>query len=271
MNIPLAVTIVVGAAVSAVVLLAVIRRKASGPLLVEPTRGTPMTTVVGTAFAVLLAFVTFASFQTYNGAKSGAKAEAVALLEMARTAEFFAAQQRDALRAGFICYGRAVISEEWPAMRKGQRSPLVDGWIAAYRDLLGRVDLRSPREQLGFQELLTEARDRTAGRRDRLSQVTPSVPAPLWLALILGGFVAVALQLGMADPRERLAVHGTMIAGVAAIVTAGLLLVNFLDHPYQQHTGSIEPTEMRQSLVMMGELKPAVQPPCGQDGRPFTR
>jgi hypothetical protein len=62
-----------------------------------------------------------------------------------------------------------------------------------------------------------------------------------------------------------------MIAGVAAIVTAGLLLVNFLDHPYQQHTGSIEPTEMRQSLVMMGELTPAVQPPCGQDGRPLTR
>ncbi len=137
--------------------------------------------------------------------------------------------------------------------------------------LLERLDLRSPREQLGLQELLAEARDRTDGRRDRLTQVTPSVPAPLWLALVLGGVVTVALQLGMVDPRERLAVHGTMIAGVAAIVTAGLLLVNFLDHPYQQHTGSIEPTEMHQSLVMMGELEPAVQLPCGQDGRPLTR
>jgi hypothetical protein len=219
---------------------------------------------------VLLAFVTFAAFQTYNGAKGGAQAEAVALLEMSRTAQFFPVQQRDALRADFVCYGRAVVDAEWPAMRNGHRSPVVDGWIGAYRDLWGRLDVRSVREQLGFGELLTEARNRTDGRRDRLAEVTSAVPTPLWLALILGGVVAVVLQLGMADRRERLAVHGTMIAGVAAIVTAGLLLVNFLDHPYQPHAGGIQPTEMRTSLVMMGELRTAVQPPCGSDGRPLA-
>jgi len=63
-NVPLAIAILVGAAAAAVLLLVVIRRNVSGPLLVEPTRGTPMITVVGTAFAVLLAFVTFAAFQT---------------------------------------------------------------------------------------------------------------------------------------------------------------------------------------------------------------
>jgi hypothetical protein len=73
----------------------------------------------------------------------------------------------------------------------------------------------------------------------------------------------------MADPRERLAVHGPMVAAVAAVVTAGLLIVNFLDHPYQQHTGGIEPTEMRSSLAMMSELKPAFQPPCQQNGTPL--
>jgi hypothetical protein len=270
MDIPLAVAIVVGAAALAVLLLVLLRRNVSGPLLMEPTRGTPMTTVVGTAFAVMLAFITFAAFQTYNGAKSGAQSEAVALLEMSRTAQFFPVQQRDTLRGELACYGRSVVSEEWPAMRNGHRSALVDRWVAAYRDLWGRLDLRSVREQLGFEELLTEARNRTEGRRDRLSQITPAVPAPLWLALALGGLVAVALQLGMADRRERLAVHGTMIAGVAAIVTAGLLLVNFLDHPYQRHTGGIQPTEMRASLVMMGELTPAVRPPCGADGQPLT-
>src|SRR5438270_4057294 len=174
-----------------------------------------MITVVGTAFAVLLAFVTFAAFQTYKGAKSGAQSEAVAVLDMSRTAAFFPAQQRDGLRAELVCYGRAVISQEWPAMRNGQRSSLVERWIAGYRDLFGRLDLRLPREQLGFQELLAEARNRTDGLRERLSEATPSVPEPLWLALVLGGCVAVALQLGLADPRERLLVHGTMIAGDA--------------------------------------------------------
>ena len=61
-----------------------------------------------------------------------------------------------------------------------------------------------------------------------------------------------------------------MIAGVTAIVTAGLLLVNFLDHPYAQHTGSIRPTEMRQSLAMMRDQAPSLLPACDAQGRPTS-
>jgi hypothetical protein len=89
----------------------------SGPLLLDSGRGWPMIQVVGTAFAVLLAFVILAAFQTYNGAHSGAASEATALLDMARNAELFPAHQRDQLRSDLICYGRAVVSYEWPAMR----------------------------------------------------------------------------------------------------------------------------------------------------------
>ena len=270
MNVPLAIAIVVATAALAVLLLAVARRRVGGPLLFEPARGTPMITVGGTAFAVLLAFITLAAFQTYHGAKSGAQSEGVAVLEMFRTAALFPAEERDSLRSDFVCYGRAVAAREWPAMRAGHRSPLVDRWIADYRGVFGRLQLASPREQLAFQELLTEARNRTDGRRDRLSQTSPSVPTPLWLVLVLGGCVAIVLQLAMADPRERLLVQGAMIGGVAAIVTAGLLLVNFLDHPYQRHTGSIEPTEMRQSLSMMRDQAPGLRVPCTLDGRPAS-
>ncbi len=270
MDIPVAIVIIVGAAVLAVLVMAIVRRIAPGPLLIEPTRGTPMTTVVGTAFAVLLAFITFAAFQTYNGAKTGAQEEAVATLEMARSAQFFPASQRDELRGDFVCYARAVVYEEWPAMRRGTRAPVLDTWIDRYRDVWNRLDLGKPRAQIGFNEMLAEARNRTEGRQNRLAEVTPAVPTPLWLALILGGVMAIGIQLAMADPRERLAVHGTMLAGLAAIVTAGLLLVNFLDHPYRQHTGSIEPNQMRTSLVQMGELRPAAQPPCTAAGLPLT-
>jgi Protein of unknown function (DUF4239) len=254
------------AAAAAVLVLTVLRRRVSGPLLLEPTRGTPMATVGGTAFAVLLAFVTFAAFQTYNGAKTGAQSEAVAVLELFRTAALYPATERDELRADFVCYGRAVVAREWPAMRAGHRSALVDRWVSAYRDSFSRLALASPREQIGLQEMLTEARNRTDGRRDRLSQVTPSVPTPLWIVLVLGGCIAVMLQLGMADRRERLVVQGAMVAGVAATVTAGLVLVNFLDHPYGQHTGSIQPTEMRRTLQMTREQAPALRLPCDARG-----
>src|SRR3979411_3017640 len=240
MNLGLGLGIVGGAAPPPVLLLALVRRRVDGPLLLEPTRGTPMMTIGGTAFAVLLAFVTLAAFQTYNGAKRGAQSEAVAVLEMARTAALFPSAQRDELRADLVCYGRAVVRQEWPAMRRGRRSLVVDGWIARYRDLFNRFDLRSERNRLGCEELLTEARNRTDGRRERLSQVTPSVPPPLWIALILGGSVAVLLLLGMADRRQRLWVHGALVAGVAAIVTAGVLLRDLLLPPHQGPPGEAQ-------------------------------
>ena len=106
-----------------------------------------MIQVVGTSFAVLLAFVILAGFQTYSGARAAAGSEATAVLDMARTAALFPAAQRDRFRGDLTCYGRAVVVEEWPAMRRGDSSALVDRWIAAYRALLGQLDLHTTREQ----------------------------------------------------------------------------------------------------------------------------
>jgi hypothetical protein len=271
MSIPVALLVVVGAAIAAALLMGAMHRLAGRPLLDDPARGTTMITIAGTAFAVLLAFITLDAFQTYSGAKDAAESEAAATLEMFRTGEFFPADEREELRSDFVCYGRAVVEQEWPAMREGRRSPVVDAWVARYRDdFHSSVDLHSAREQLGFEELLAEERARTEGRRGRLSQAVPSVPSPLWFVLILGGCVAVLLQLSMADPRERLRVQGAMIAGVAAIVAAGLLLVHFLDHPYAERAGSVEPTEMRETLVMMTAADPGLRVPCDSGGRPLV-
>src|SRR3954451_21623511 len=271
MNLLVALAIVVAAAAFAALLMVALRRRLSGPVLSEPTRGTPMLTMLGTAFAVLLAFITLAAFQTYNGAKSGAASEATSVLEMFRTAEFFPGDERDELRSDLVCYGRSVVSAEWPAMGDGHSSPLVDAWIAAYRDLFARLDVASARTRLAFEEVLQEARVRTDGRQERLEEAQPSVPTPLWLVLVLGGVVAVVLQLAMADRRERLAVQCGMIAGVAAVVAAGLLLVWFLDHPYEGHTGSIQPTNMQRSLTKIRAANPVLQVACSAEGVPSGR
>jgi hypothetical protein len=154
-------------------------------------------------------------------------------------------------------------------MRRGGRAPAVDAWIAAYRTVFQRLTLRSAAERLGLQDLLASARDRTNGRRDRLSEATPSVPTPLWVGLVLAGCIAVLIQLVMADPREHMLVQGAMIGGVAAMVTIGLLLVNFLDHPYRSAPGSIQPREMTVTLTMAREQEPALRLPCRGDGVAF--
>jgi hypothetical protein len=268
MSLPIAIVVVLAAAAAATLAFEFVHRRAEGPLLVDAGRGRPMIQVTGTLFAVVVAFVILAAFQTYNGAKSGAQSEAAAVLDMSRTAAFFPPAQRNQLRADLVCYGRAVVDQEWPSMRHGRSSPFVDQWIAAYRAEFGRLDLASARRQLGLQDLLNQASTRTTGRQQRLSDDTPTVPTALWVALVFGGGVVVALQLGMADPRNRLAVHAPMVAGLASVVAAALLIVYFLDHPYQQPLGGIKPSAMRQTLRMMRNLEPGLAPGCSQSGRP---
>jgi hypothetical protein len=143
----LAILIVLGAGTVAALAFALVQRRAPEPLLLDSGRGRGMIQVAGTSFAVLLAFVILAAFQTYSGARAGAGSEATAVLDMARTAALFPAAQRDRFRGDLTCYGRAVVVEEWPAMRRGDSSALVDRWIAAYRALLGQLDLHTTREQ----------------------------------------------------------------------------------------------------------------------------
>jgi hypothetical protein len=109
MDLLVAILIVLGAAAVAALALALVCRRASGPLLADSGRGRPMVTVTGTLFAVVLAFVILAAFQTYDGARTGAQSEATAVLDMARTAAFFPPSQRDRLRSDLVCYGRAVV------------------------------------------------------------------------------------------------------------------------------------------------------------------
>lgn len=268
MSLAVAILIVVGAVAATALAFVLVYRSLSGPVLDDSGRGRPMIDMVSVTFAVVLAFVIFSAFQTYDGAKSGAASEANAVLAMARTAALFPPSERDQLRSDFLCYGRAVVNQEWPAMRQGHSSPLVDHWIGAYRAAFARLTLRSPREQLAFQDLLTQAGNRTTARQQRLSVATPAVPTPLWLALLFGGFVAVALQFAMADRRERLSVQALMLSGVAAVVASGLLIVYILDHPYQSQSGGIPPSTMRHTLVMVRNLEPSLHPACSESGRP---
>ena len=239
------------AAASAVLLLVVRSRSRREQLLTDTTRGSAIFGVLGTAFAVVLAFVTLVSFQTFNRAKQAADEEAVAVIDMARTAQFFPPQQRDHLRGVLACYARAVAFHEWPLLEEGRRSDLVEHWIAALRRMYGALDTRTAKQQAAFAHLLDVTRTRGDTRRERLGAATPLVPGPLWGVLLLGGVLTIGFVVLFADRREPAPVQMALIVSVAVMVVAGLLLVRFLDRPYAASTGSIEPVEMQRTISIL--------------------
>ena len=233
----------------------------------DPNRAYPYYGLIGTAFAVLLAFVVLISFQSYNQGKSGAETEAVALTEMYRTGEFFPQGQREEFAGEVVCLGRASVAE-WPAMSDSERNPDVDEWVSLLRETTASFDTLTPAQQAAFSHLLTEEDQRATGRRERLSEADPAVTPPVWFTLLLGGLTVILGTLVFADRRESFKVQAALMAGVTVMVVTGLSLVWFLDHPYRDASGSIQPVELRRSLEIMEASHRGLPIPCNEAGTP---
>ncbi len=230
---------------------------------------------LGIAFAILLGFVVLQAYDSYNDAKRGAEQEAQALLELSRTADAFTPEEHELLEGTLVCYGRAVIEQGWPAMRDGgEGSPVVNEWGSRFRDAAFQVHIRSLVEDAAFRQLLMEQDTRIEGRRIRLAEAIRVTPPPMWFVLILGALLTIGWIVLGANRRGSFIVQASAVASVAAMATATLLLVWFLDHPFTDQSGSIRPTEMEEVLrVIEEESHPEgaeVTHPCTEDGDPLS-
>ena len=230
---------------------------------------------LGIAFAILLGFVVLQAYDSYNDAKKGAEQEAQAVLELTRTAAAFTPEEQERLEGALVCYGRAVIAQGWPAMRDGgEGSPVVTDWGRVFREAAFELRVRSLVEQAAFRQLLVELDRRIEGRRMRLAEAVRVTPSPMWFVLILGALLTVGWIVLGADRRGSFVVQAGAVASVAAMATATLLLVWFLDHPFANQSGSIRPVEMEEVLRVIEEESHAegieVTHPCAEDGDPLS-
>ena len=96
------------------------------------------------------------------------------------------------------------------------------------------------------------------------------MPLPLWVVLGLGAALVIAYMCVQADRREGALIQAIPIGFVTAMVIGGLLVVAFLDRPYEDESGSIRPTEMRRTLELMERAEArtgvAVPAPCDERG-----
>jgi hypothetical protein len=123
---------------------------------------------------------------------------------------------------------------------------------------------------VAFGHLLDVTRARGEARRERLGAATPFVPTPVWVVLLLGGLVTIMFVALFADRREPAGIQAALIASVAVMVVAGLLLVRFLDHPYEGTSGSIEPKEMKRTISILDRTYPGERV-CDPRGSPTVR
>jgi hypothetical protein len=263
--------VVVVTALAITAMLFVRRQAPAGSYFEDGDRAAGVFGVLATGFAVLLGFVVFLAFESFDTSRSGAEAEAEIVGQQFETAQFFPAAVRARLSGDIVCYARTVIHQEWPQMQAGTLGDTVNPWGLAMFRTLKTVEPRSVAEQTAYSKWFDQRSDREDARADRTHGAEGVIPVPLWIVLLLSAAAIFVFMLFFADSAERAFVQATMMGGVAVVISSTLLLLWFLDNPYHAGLGGLRPVAMERAIRIVDQEEAVVgklRIPCDKRGIP---
>lgn len=270
MTILWAALIALGIVVVTVAAMLVVRRTApEESYFQDGDRAAGVFGVLATGFAVLLGFVVFLAFQSYDTARSGSEAEAQLVAQQFETAQFLPIAAREPMAEALVCYARAVVHQEFPQMKSGSPE-LINPWGFRMFEVLTTVEPKTASEQAAYSKWLDQRSDRQIARSDRTHGAEGVIPTPLWIVLFLSAIMIFVYMLLFAASGERAFVQATMMGGVMLVISSMMLLLWFLDNPYHGGAGGLRPTAMERTLTLLDAEARLVglklNPPCDANG-----
>lgn len=273
MNLVWGFLITVGATAVAVTAMLLVRRRApEGSYFQDGDRASGVFGVLATGFSVLLGFIIFLAFTSYDQSRSGAETEALTVSQQVETAQFFPSSSREVLTGELICYGRSVVHGEWAHMEAGTQGDTINPWgVRLFRTLEG-VEPRTSAEQSAYDKWLDQTSTREQARQDRIHGAVGVIPSPLWVVLFFIAGVIFVYMLFFADSGEGAVTQGMLMGAVTAVIVVMLLLLGFLNSPFHKGVGGLRPVAMERTLRIvdqaLGATGKTVTIPCDAQGNP---
>jgi hypothetical protein len=187
--------------------------------------------VLGSTYAVILGFMLYAVWTNFEGATANAEAEANCLVNVVRSSRGLQGSQGEQIRALARKYVHIMLTEEWPAMDRGEVNatshPIIEG---LWKTVTG-AQVHSGIEQSSLDHTFTELARMTEYRRLRQLQVDSFLPEILWLVLIIGAVVTIcsACLFGTVDFR----LHMIQVTMLALLISSILVAIADINRPFQ--------------------------------------
>jgi len=273
MNVVVGLLIVVGISILTVAaMLAVRRRSPEGSYFADGDRASGVFGVLATGFSVLLGFIIFLAFSSYDESRQGAESEATIVAQQVQTAQFLPDDASTELSGELICYARSVAGTEWDAIDEGELGDAINPWGAELYRTISQVQPRTAPEQSAYDRWMDQTADREQARTDRVHGAEGIIPSPLWLVLFIIAGVIFGYMLFFADRAEGVFTQSMLMGSVTVVITLLMLLLVFFDHPHGEGLGRLKPTAMERTLglidVQLDVAGLSVTPPCDEHGNP---
>ncbi|MCC7436968.1 MAG: DUF4239 domain-containing protein [Armatimonadetes bacterium] len=191
----------------------------------------PIIGLVGVIYAVLVAFVTVTVWAKWYDAEAHATQEANQVRGLFHALSAFPDSVSRPIQQDLKHYVEEVIRVEWAIMATGQDTPSIQS--ALMDDLWRRVQSIQPAgdyQATWYAAVADRMNDLSNARQRRLLSCHAAVPNIMWVFLMVGGIVTIALTLMFGiDSRHA---HAAMTAAVAGTIAFLLYLIAALDLPY---------------------------------------
>jgi hypothetical protein len=267
-----ALVIIVASAITVAAMLLVRRRAPEGSYFSDGDRASGVFGVLATGFSVLLGFIIFLSFSSYDASRAGAEDEATIVVQQLQTAQFLPEPAGQELSGELTCYARYVVGPEWDALATNTLGDSLNPWGVQMFHTISSVTPQTDTQQSAYDRWMDQTSAREQARVDRVHGAEGIIPTPLWLALALISLVLFVYVLFFADSGERAVTQALLMGTVTASITTLLLLLVFFDHPHGAGVGRLQPVAMERSLRLIDiEAHAAgvtVTPPCDDHGNP---
>jgi Protein of unknown function (DUF4239) len=187
--------------------------------------------MLGTTYAVMMGFMLYAVWTSFQTAELNADAEANCLVNIYRLAGGLPEPQSATVKSLARNYADIVIDAEWPAMSEGKvefsgRGTVEDLWAAVLT-----VKPQTFQEQTSMTSTLTTLSEMTEHRRIRQLESQFRLPGILWMVLLIGG--ALTTLSSCLFGTENFKLHMLQVFSITLLLSLALLAIADIDRPFQ--------------------------------------
>jgi hypothetical protein len=186
--------------------------------------------VIGTTYAVILAFLLSSLWNHFQDAKGDAQLEAADVVNIYRVASQFPDDQRQKIEGLARQYAGTALNTEWPEMEAGE-TPRGGGPIINQLWKAAAETKTEGGQSLAMGELMSSLSSLTQHRALRIQQSGDALPAILWVVLIGGGVVTILAACFFGVQNFRF--HLLQIMVLSFLISLVLVAIAAVDRPYQ--------------------------------------
>ena len=182
-------------------------------------------------YGITLGLLAVGAWTNYSDVESKVDHEAQNMASLYRDLCAYPQPIQGVLRDDLRQYTRQVIDVAWPEQQRGVVPVSSGGYLNKFQGDLTGFQPATQAQAIIHQEAYRQFNDLVESRRARLNSVGAHMPFALWILVVLGALITIAVTLFF--DTASLSLHGWLTLLLSMLLGLMIFLIGVLDHPFR--------------------------------------